>query len=228
MNVGLVNLGIAENLLDGLHGRSEEILTEFLESSSGDGSVEVDTFEERVDLDGGLGGGGERSLGSLAGGSESSKSSSVGREILLVLSLEFSNKVGDESVVARRQSLRETRERERKNEPVVEILSSEMSVSGGSLDLEDTLLNREERDIESSSSEIENENVLLSDGLLVESVSDGGGGRLVDDSENVHSGDDTGVLGGLSLRIVEVGGDGDNCIATTRQASFGVPRKGED
>ena len=202
MNVGLVNLGIAENLLDGLHGRSEEILTEFLESSSGDGSVEVDTFEERVDLDGGLGGGGERSLGSLAGGSESSKSSSVGREILLVLSLEFSNKVGDESVVARRQSLRETRERERKNEPVVEILSSEMSVSGGGEDFEDSVVDGEERDIEGSSSEIVDDDVAFSTSL-VESVGDGGGSRFVDDSEDVESGDRSSVLGSLSLSVVE-------------------------
>lgn len=111
MDVGLVDLGVAEDLLDGLHGRSEEILTEFLESGSGDGGVEVDTFEEGVDLDGGLGGGGEGSLGSFAGGSESSKSSGVGREILLVLSLEFSNKVGNESVLVHSSSVSRSRRR---------------------------------------------------------------------------------------------------------------------
>ena len=91
-----------------------------------------------------------------------------------------------------------------------------MSVSSGSLDLEDTLLDGEERYIESSSSEIEDENVLLSDSLLVESVSDSGGGGLVNNSEDVHSRDDTGILGSLTLRIVKVSGNGDNC-ATRRQ-----------
>lgn len=87
-----------------------------------------------------------------------------------------------------------------------------MSVSSGGLDLEDTLLDGEERDIEGSSSEIEDEDVLLADGLLVESVSDGGGGGLVDDTEDVHSRDDTSILGGLTLRVVEVGRDGDDCL----------------
>ena len=95
--------------------------------------------------------------------------------------------------------------------PVVKVLSSKVSVSSGGLDLEDTLLNGEERDIESSSSEIEDENVLLANGLLVESVGDGGGGGLVDDTEDVHARDDTGILGGLTLRVVEVGGNGDDC-----------------
>jgi hypothetical protein len=81
VNGGLVDLGVSENLLDGVHGRSEEILAELLESCSSNGSVEVDTVKEGVDLDGGLSGRGESSLGSLTCGSESSESSGVGREI---------------------------------------------------------------------------------------------------------------------------------------------------
>jgi hypothetical protein len=86
-----------------------------------------------------------------------------------------------------------------------------VSVSGGGLDLEDSLLNRQERDVERSSSKIENEHVLLADSLLVESVGDSGSGGLVDDTEDVHARDDTGVLGGLALGVVEVGGNGDDC-----------------
>ena len=41
--------------------------------------------------------------------------------------------------------------------------------------------------------------------LLVETVSDGGGGGLVDDTQNVKTGDGTGVFGGLALGIVEIG-----------------------
>lgn len=67
VDVRLVDLGIPENLLDGLESATEKVLAEFLESSTGEGSVEVDTLEEGVDLDGGLGGGGERSLGAFAG-----------------------------------------------------------------------------------------------------------------------------------------------------------------
>ena len=209
VNLLLGEFGVLEYLFDRLHGLAEEIQVEFLEFCSGKSLGKIGTIEESFDLN-------------LDGHLTRQRSFS-----LLDLSLEFTHRakiLGDILTVV----LSFPDFDEMIDDSVIEIFSSEMSVSSGSLDLEDTLLNREERDIESSSSEIENENVLLSDGLLVESVSDGGGGRLVDDSENVHSGDDTGVLGGLSLRIVEVGGDGDNCIATTRQASFGVPRKGED
>jgi len=87
-----------------------------------------------------------------------------------------------------------------------------MSVSSSGLDLEDTLLDSKKRDIECSSSEIEDENVLLTLSLLVETVSDSGGGRLVDDTENVESRDDTSILSGLTLRVVEVGGNSDDSV----------------
>jgi hypothetical protein len=98
------------------------------------------------------------------------------------------------------------------DESVVKVLSSEVGVSGGGLDLEDTLLDSEKRNIESSSSQVEDEDISLSLDLLVKTVSDGGSGRLVDDSEDVKTGNDTSILGGLSLRVVEVGGDGDDGV----------------
>jgi hypothetical protein len=111
---------------------------------------------------------------------------------LLVLPLELLDKVVDETVV--------------------KVFTSQMGVTGSSLDLEDTLLNGQDGDIESSSSEIEDKNVLLTLGLLVKTVGDSGGGRLVDDSENLETGNDTSILGGLSLRVVEVGGNGDDSL----------------
>lgn len=88
------------------------------------------------------------------------------------------------------------------DDAVVKVLSSEVGVSGGGEDLKDSVVNREERDIEGSSSEIVDDDVALSAGLI-ESVGDGGGGRLVDDAEDVESSDRSGILGGLALSVVE-------------------------
>ena len=112
----LVDLSVAEDFLDGVHGGAEEILAQLLETSTGDGGVEVDTLEERVDFDGGLSGRGEGALGTLAGGSETSEGTSVGGEILLVLALELLTKW-----LTRRLS---------------KVLSTQVSITSSGLDLE--------------------------------------------------------------------------------------------
>jgi len=92
-------------------------------------------------------------------------------------------------------------------EGVVEVLTTEMGVSSGGLNGEDLTLDGKKGDIESSSSEIEDEDSSLVGGLLIETVSNGGSGGLVDDSENLESGDGTGILGSETLGVVEVSGD---------------------
>ena len=89
------------------------------------------------------------------------------------------------------------------DDPVVEVLTTLTGVTGGGLDLEDTLLDREERYIEGPSTEIEGKGVPLALDLLVETVGDGGGVRLIDNTEDVETSDETSVLDGLTLRVVE-------------------------
>ena len=48
---------------------------------------------------------------------------------------------------------------------------------------------------------------------LVKTVSESGGGGLVNDTENVETSDSTGILGGGTLSVVEVSRDGDNRVA---------------
>lgn len=55
VNVGLVYLGIAKDLLDGLQGPPEKILAQLLEASPGQRSIEINALKERIDLDRGLG-----------------------------------------------------------------------------------------------------------------------------------------------------------------------------
>jgi hypothetical protein len=77
-----------------------------------------------------------------------------------------------------------------------------MSVTGGSQDLEDTLVDRQERDIERSSSQVVDDDLVLALGP-VEAVGNRCGCGFVDDSENVETGNRTGILGGLTLGVIE-------------------------
>jgi hypothetical protein len=77
---------------------------------------------------------------------------------------------------------------------VIEVFISQVSVTSGGLDFEDAVVDDGEKgDVESFSSEIE-EDVCLRRGTLVKTVGDSGGGRLVDDAENFEASNDTGIL----------------------------------
>lgn len=86
-----------------------------------------------------------------------------------------------------------------------------MGVTGSSLDLEDSLLDGEEGDIKGPATQIENKNVLLFT-LLVEAVRNSGGGGLVNNTKYIESGNTSGILGSLTLRVVEVSRHGDNRV----------------
>lgn len=77
MDLVLVDLGIDKDLADGVENAAEEGLAGLLETSTGKGGVEVDTLEEGVDLNGGLVGGGEGTLGKLASSAETTKGTRV-------------------------------------------------------------------------------------------------------------------------------------------------------
>jgi hypothetical protein len=99
------------------------------------------------------------------------------------------------------------------DDTVVEILSTKMSVTSGGKNLENALLDGEDGHIECTTTKIVDEDLalgLVSD--LVKTVSQSGRGGLVDDTENVETGDGASVLGGGTLSVVEVGGDGDDGV----------------
>ena len=97
-----------------------------------------------------------------------------------------------------------------------------MVVAGRGLDLEHAVADLQHRHVERAAAEVEHEDrVVLT--LLVEPVSQRRGGGLVDDALDVESGDLAGVLGGLTLVVVEVGGDGDHrAVDRFAQIGFGV------
>lgn len=89
------------------------------------------------------------------------------------------------------------------DDTVVEIFTTKMGVTGGSQDLEDTVVDGEEGHIEGSTTEIVDDDLGLST-LLVETVGDGGSGRLVDDTKDLETSNSAGILGSLALSVVEV------------------------
>jgi hypothetical protein len=207
---GLVDLGVTESTLNGLHGATEQVLAELLESGTSEGGVEVDTLEQGVDLEGGLSRRREGALGTLASSSEAAESTGVGGKVLLVLSLELIYEVVDETVV--------------------EVLTTQVSVTGSRLDLENTLLDGEERDIEGTTTKIEDEDVALTLDLLVKTVGNGSGGGLVDDTKDVKTGNQTSILGSLALRVVEVCGNSDDSVVdgATKVRLGGLTHLGKD
>lgn len=156
-------------------------------------------LEQRVDLNGGLCDAGKRTLGTLTSTAETTGSTGIVRDVqaglLLELLLEVLQKV------------------------VVEILTTQVGVTSGSLDGEDTTSDVQKRDIESSSSQIEDEHVLLSSRLRVKTVSDSSGGGLVDDTENLESCNGTCILGSKTLGVVEVSRDAVSRIRYARKRS---------
>lgn len=67
VDIGLVNLGVAEDLLDGFQSAAEEVSAKLLETRTGDRGVEIDTLVKRVDFDRSLGSRGKGALSTLAG-----------------------------------------------------------------------------------------------------------------------------------------------------------------
>ena len=97
---------------------------------------------KRVDFYRGLGDTGKRTLGTLAGTTETAKSTGVLRDIVLGFPLELILEVVQQGVV--------------------EVLTTQMGVASGRLDGENTSADVEQRNIESSSTQIEDQDVFLS------------------------------------------------------------------
>jgi hypothetical protein len=70
MYIHLVDLRVAQDLLDGLKSATEEVLVELFESSASEGGVEINTLKYGIDLKGSLGGRGETTFGTFTSSSQ--------------------------------------------------------------------------------------------------------------------------------------------------------------
>ena len=96
------------------------------------------------------------------------------------------------------------------DEQVVDVVAAEMRVAVGGDDFEDSVMQFQNGDVESAAAEIvDGDNAVL---LFVEAVGERCGGRFVDQAQHFEAGDAARVFCGLALRVVEVGGNGDDCF----------------
>mmetsp|Transcript_25691 Transcript_25691/g.53514 ORF Transcript_25691/g.53514 Transcript_25691/m.53514 type:complete len:145 (-) Transcript_25691:437-871(-) len=86
-----------------------------------------------------------------------------------------------------------------------------MRISVGGQHFEDTVVNGQKSDIESTTTQIEDKNVGFSSSL-VHTVSNGSSSRLVNNTFDLQTSNGSGILCGLTLGIVEVGRDGDDGV----------------
>src|SRR5579862_889061 len=98
------------------------------------------------------------------------------------------------------------------DQAVVKVLTTQMSISGGRFHFKDTLFNGQERHIKSTTAQIENEDVALALGFLVETVGNSRGGGLVDDTKDIKASNQTSIFGSLALRVVEISRDCDDSV----------------
>ena len=91
---------------------------------------------------------------------------------------------------------------------VVKVLTAQVGVAVGGAHFENALVQFENRNIESTTAEIEYRNTLVA--LVVQSIGQCSRGRLVDNSENFQTGNATCVLCCLALGVIEIGGHRDN------------------
>ena len=94
-----------------------------------------------------------------------------------------------------------------------------MSVAAGGLHVEDAGGNFEDGNIEGAAAQVVNGDHFARG--LVEAVGERGRGWLVQDALHVEAGDAPGVFGGFALRVVEIGGNGDDRLGD-RFAQIGL------
>ena len=186
--------GIGQRGAAGLDRAGDQVLHQGLELGAGDpdvqvlGAVRVGGDERQVDFRLLLRG--QFDLGFLRGFLEALHGQRVLADVHALFLLELAGEVVDQ--------------------PVVEVLAAQEGVAVGGQHFElrfaVDLGNLDDRDVEGAAAEVVDGDLAVA-ALLAHAVGQGGRGRLVDDALDLQPRDPAGVLGGLALRVVEVGRD---------------------
>ncbi|KAL3482366.1 NAD-specific glutamate dehydrogenase-domain-containing protein [Aspergillus californicus] len=82
-----------------------------------------------------------------------------------------------------------------------------MGVSNSRLHLKNTFFNRRKKHIEGTTTEVEDEDVALTLNLVVETIGDSSSGRLVDDTENIQTSNETTATSNMDQNQLPIGAE---------------------
>ena len=186
------DLGVTHGLLHRAEAPFHQIGSQIIELRSHDrsgemfGTIRVSGDERQVYL--GLGHRGQLNLCLLRGFEQSLQRLRILTQIDVLRALEF---VGEVVHYAS-----------------VEVVAAQVGVAGRGTNLDYPLSDVQQAHIEGSAAEVEDQYGFM--GLFVHAVRECRSGRFVDNPQNLEACDTAGVLGGVSLRVVEVGRNSDD------------------
>ena len=94
------------------------------------------------------------------------------------------------------------------DDALIPVVAAQVGVAVGGLDFDDAFAHFQDGYIEGTAAQVEDQDGLIL--LLIQTVGQRRGGRLVDDAHHFQPGDLAGILGGLALAVVEIGRHGDD------------------
>ena len=104
---------------------------------------------------------------------------------------------------------------------LVEVVAAEAGIAAGGQHREGAVFDLDDGDVEGAAAEVVDQDLLGR--FVVKAVGHSGGGRLIDDAQDVQACDAARILGGLALAVVKVSGDGDDGLRhRLTQVALGV------
>ena len=201
VDVGNTDASVVQHVVERGAAAAQQVGGHALEVGAGQGFVQVHRSAVRghgqvLHGDGGAGGAGQFLLGLLGGFLQTLQGDLVLAQVNAVLVLDFADEPVDDLLIP--------------------IVAAQVVVAVGGLHLNGgeavvVLADFQQRHIEGAAAEIEDQDALVFLALL-KAVSQCRSGRLVDDTQDVQARDGAGVLGGLTLGVVEVCRAGDDGV----------------
>ena len=212
VDVAHTNAGVSQHVVERSTATAQQIGGHFLEVGAGQGLIQMHRSAVRshgqiLHGNAGAGRGAQLLLGLLGGFLQTLQSDLVLAQVNAILVLDFADEPVDDLLI-----------------PVV---AAQMIVAVGGLHLNGgeaviVLADFQQRHIEGAATQIEDQDALVFLALF-KTVGQCGCGRLVDDTQHVQASDGAGVLGRLTLGVVEVCRAGDHGVGDRlAQVGFGV------